>query len=151
PDYVPFQANGEIITGFFEYNYSPYPHTIHDSLVNLDTGYMFEIARASVAAGLYFAGAYDTVTTVVQKKEIPIANVYPNPFLQFLHIEPSDKISHSAFQLYNQRGNLICNIMIPVPGVTEIETLYLDPGLYFYRISDEDGNTLQEGKLMKVR
>ena len=64
-DYVPFQYNGEIITGIFENNYSPYAHTVYDSLVNLDMDYVFEMAKISVAAGMYFAGAYDTGTGLI--------------------------------------------------------------------------------------
>jgi hypothetical protein len=56
-DYLPFQSAGYVITGFYETNRSPYPHTRDDLLINLDPEYVTQVARATVAAALHFARA----------------------------------------------------------------------------------------------
>lgn len=54
-DYEPFMTNGYVVTGLFESNVSPFRHTINDSLSNMDTLYVFEVLKASLAATLYFS------------------------------------------------------------------------------------------------
>lgn len=61
-DYMPFEENGEIITGFYEKNESPYPHTINDSLSKLDVNYVFEVGKASLGGTMHFAEAYAPTT-----------------------------------------------------------------------------------------
>lgn len=56
-DYLPFEHAGYVITGFYESNESRVPHTRSDVLANLDPEYVTEVARATVAAVLYFARA----------------------------------------------------------------------------------------------
>ena len=79
-DYVPFENNGEIITGLYETNESSYPHTANDLLVNMDPGYVFQIAKASVGAALHFAVACETCNLDVAENftDSQIA-LYPNP------------------------------------------------------------------------
>ncbi len=54
-DYMSYEDAGYVITGFYEYNQTPYYHTIHDSLVYVDTNYVGEITKAAVAGVAYFA------------------------------------------------------------------------------------------------
>lgn len=56
-DYLPFEREGYVITGFYESNESSYVHTTEDVLANMDPAYVTEITRAAVAAALHFAGA----------------------------------------------------------------------------------------------
>lgn len=56
-DYMPFEDAGYVITGFYETNESPYPHTPNDVLANMDPAYATEVAKAAVAAALYFSRA----------------------------------------------------------------------------------------------
>ena len=57
-DYMPFEDNGEIITGFYEKNESPYPHTINDSLSKMDPVYAHEVGKAAMGGTLHFAQAF---------------------------------------------------------------------------------------------
>lgn len=57
-DYVPFENNGEIITGLYEKNESPYPHTANDFLVNMDPVYVYEVGKGATGAVMFFAEAY---------------------------------------------------------------------------------------------
>lgn len=54
-DYMPFEDNGEIITGFYETNESTYPHSINDSLSKMDPVYVFEVGKAAAGGALHFA------------------------------------------------------------------------------------------------
>ncbi len=151
-DYVPFQSNGEIITGIFEDNYSPYPHTVHDSLVNLDMDYVFEMAKISVAAALYFAGATDTGTGDTQSLfELPEVIVYPNPFRTFLNLNLKVNYNGLTFILYDDKGDekIIMNSM-QIQSQT-FSTQLLKSGLYMYRVIDENGALIKSGKLVKVQ
>ena len=56
-DYMPFQSNGEIITGLFEYNETPYAHTANDKYTNLDPVYIYNIAKGTTGAVQHFAVA----------------------------------------------------------------------------------------------
>ena len=55
-DYLPFEREGYVITGFYETNESSHVHTPDDVLANMDPDYVAQIARATVAAALHFAG-----------------------------------------------------------------------------------------------
>jgi hypothetical protein len=56
-DYIPFQTNGEIITGLFETNETTHRHTATDLLANMDVVYNYNVAKAAVAATLFYSGA----------------------------------------------------------------------------------------------
>lgn len=150
-DYVPFQTNGEIITGLYEYNNSPYPHTVHDSLANLDMDYVFEIAKASLASGMYFAGAYDSVSSNGESLDgFPFPLIFPNPFTDVIRIDLKKIISLTAIELYNQTGDVVLRCNLPAQGYISLETTALKPGFYYYRILNENDNTIYCGKLIKA-
>jgi Zn-dependent metalloprotease len=54
-DYMSYEDAGYVITGFYEYNATDYYHTIHDSLVYVDTNYVTQITKSAVAGVAYFA------------------------------------------------------------------------------------------------
>ena len=85
-DYVPFQENGEIITGLFEQEFSPFRHTIDDTFENMDPVYVYQITRAATGAMLDFASAFGSgfldVTTIPTEPPVttsPDFVYYPNP------------------------------------------------------------------------
>jgi hypothetical protein len=53
-DYMPFEDNNEIITGFFEKNESPHRHTATDLLANMDPVYVYNISKATTGATMHF-------------------------------------------------------------------------------------------------
>ena len=63
-DYMPFEDNNEVITGFFETNETPHRHTATDLLVNMDPVYVYNIAKAAAGAMLHFAVAATTFSIV---------------------------------------------------------------------------------------
>ncbi|HEX8269021.1 MAG TPA: M28 family peptidase [Flavobacterium sp.] len=56
-DYLPFENNGEVITGLFEANESTHPHTPTDVLANMVPNYVYKVAQAATGAMLHFAVA----------------------------------------------------------------------------------------------
>ncbi len=59
-DYMPFEENGEIITGLYEKNISPVNHKSNDNLANMDATYFYEVTKGAIGAALEFSGAYDS-------------------------------------------------------------------------------------------
>ena len=134
-DYMPFQAQDFVITGLFEDNYSPHAHTSADSIGNLDIPYVYEIAKASVGASLYFAVAYEP--TGIEEEENNQFIVYPNPSKEVINI----KTKHSAkqpnsFQLTNYLGEIVTKGNI---NSTEhsISVNHLPSGIYFLQIESK--------------
>lgn len=91
-DYVPFQQNGEIITGYFEYEggyNNPYVHTANDLYANMDPVYVFNIGKAAVGAVQHFAVASKTSLDAddTVSKSSGFVDFYPNPAsLSLIHI-----------------------------------------------------------------
>lgn len=140
-DYMPFEENGEIITGLYEYNESPYPHSINDSISNLDLDYIFEIAKASTAASLFFSKAYEAedTTELVKRVEKKNFNLYPNPAKNYLNIEPNSKKAISGIGIFNAQGQLIMRRMEGDFVETKIDISQLTAGMYVLQIYSRSG------------
>lgn len=78
-DYVPFENNGEIITGLYEKNESPYAHTANDVLSNMDVDYLFQVTKGSLGAALHFAVGAQTLSTNPENEIAKKVTIYPNP------------------------------------------------------------------------
>ena len=88
-DYVPFQENGEIITGFYEHNISNYPHTPNDTYANMDPVYVFNVGKAALGAVQHFAVAKISPDLAVADAAQNLSNelsLYPNPAQDILNI-----------------------------------------------------------------
>ncbi|MCF8405531.1 MAG: M20/M25/M40 family metallo-hydrolase [Bacteroidales bacterium] len=147
-DYVPFMLNGYVVTGLYEYNESPYPHSLYDSLSKLDPVYVFEVTKASVAASLYFSEAYDISTNTSKEEYIGEQfKLYPNPFNDFINLvnEGEEKF---VFRLFNQYAQSI-HISNLNPTMHSQIAVDVPSGIYLYRLSDTNGKLLKTGKLIK--
>jgi hypothetical protein len=150
-DYVPFQANGEIITGIFEDNYSPYAHTLNDNFAHLDMNYVFEMAKTSVAAGMYFAGAYDTGTGfIADRNSMTGIEIYPNPFRDFLNLEITGNKEDLQFVLLDETGSEILSIRTKAKEFNSTPTHKLKKGFYIYQVKDSNGLVKKSGKVAKL-
>ena len=80
-DYMPFQANENIITGLFEKNQTSHAHSPTDFLINMDTNYVYEVTQASIGASLYFAVASQSSVGIndLNSSNIRDIKIYPNP------------------------------------------------------------------------
>jgi len=147
-DYVPFQQNGEIITGYYEDNESTYPHTSNDLLSNLDTSYVYQMAKAATGATLYFARAFDVSVGTIENENVPEGiNVFPNPFGDNIFIRNSNPSDSFCFRLYDSEGQLI----FEKNSATDIsvDMRSLKSSIYFYFIKNKNGEQIKSGKLVK--
>lgn len=144
-DYMPFQSAGEIITGLFEDNQSPYPHTINDVFANLDMNYVFEVAKGAVGASLYYAVAYDSLTSIKEfnQKEFEF---YPNPATDFITVKfNSEKNSKGNLKIVNLLGEVVYENRINEPTKT-ISLNHFTSGIYHLII--ESDKFIQTQKFM---
>ncbi len=147
-DYIPFMENGYVITGFYEYNESPWPHSINDSLSRLDPEYVFEVTKASLAASMYFSGAVNINVGFSSISELKHeVKVYPNPFSDFIKVDnfSTDKWT---IDLYNSQGVLKQSNVLFQLSTLQIDLSHKDR-MYFYRISNENGEAIDSGKLIR--
>lgn len=85
-DYIPFENNGEIITGFYETNISSRPHTASDNLDNMDPVYNFNVAKAAIGATMHFAVASTSTLSATEYNSDFQVSFYPNPVRNLLTI-----------------------------------------------------------------
>jgi aminopeptidase YwaD len=106
-DYMSFQSNNEIITGFFEKNETTHKHTPTDLLVNMDPIYNYKVAKAAIGATMHFAVAS---TTTLQNQEVTDFNVsiFPNPTKDTLNINlGSISENNYTFSLLDINGKTV--------------------------------------------
>ncbi len=77
-DYVPFENNGEIITGLYETNESPFTHSPDDIIENMDPQYVFEVTKGALGSALHFAVAKETLD-ISENSFADNIFLYPNP------------------------------------------------------------------------
>lgn len=145
-DYVPFEDNGEIITGYYETNESSYVHSSSDNLSHLDTSYVVELARAATGAALYFARAYQVVVGMPDS-ETDDYSVFPNPVLSGLTVRSATP-GETVFTLYNVNGARL----VRTSSVNQEFTIDLSafpPAMYYYTIIGNPQGRLTTGKLIR--
>lgn len=98
-DYVPFQNNGEIITGFYENTRSYVEHTANDTFANVDKTFVYNVGKAAIGAIQHFAIA-NTNLGVMENGEItPKFSVVPNPAKDTIQLI-FDGIKNSKFKFF---------------------------------------------------
>ncbi len=122
-DYMPFEDNNEVITGFFETNETPHRHTSTDLLVNMDPVYVYNIAKAATGAMLHFAVAATTLST--ENSLVNQVSFYPSPAKNYLNISMGSlNESSCTFSLIDLNGKKVLEQTIENPQL--IETVNLD-------------------------
>lgn len=105
-DYIPFENNGEIITGFYETNISSRPHTPLDNFANMDPVYCFNVAKASIGATMHFAIAVTTLNNNDYNSDFQVS-FYPNPTHDFLTINKGiltdENYTFSLIDIYGKK------------------------------------------------
>lgn len=138
-DYVPFMQNGYVITGLYEYNETPYAHSPNDIIENMDLDYFKEVAKGSLGASLYFAGAYNS-TGIEENLPSDLISTYPNPVTSILNIRISNIESPHKIRMMNQQGQIIMEKVIHTN--TQIDLSHLPNGLYFLVLDTDNGEQL---------
>lgn len=106
-DYIPFEKNGEIITGLYEGNVSTVNHTINDNLANMDVTYAYEVIKGSVGAALEFGVAFETLSAKEQKNFNELINIVATSTTNEIIIEFKKPIQESInFKIIDTSGKL---------------------------------------------
>lgn len=146
-DYMPFQANNEIITGFFETNETTHKHTATDLLINMDPVYNFNVAKAAIGATLHFAKASTTLSIDSKSKE-DLFTIENNPVKDFLKVNYSDAslFSNATITIVDIMGNVV-TLQKLNQALVSVENLPV--GLYLLSIYNEKGELLGSKKIIK--
>lgn len=140
-DYVPFQQNGEIITGFWEYEggyNNPYVHTANDLYINMDPVYVYNVGKAAVGAIQHFAVASAaTLATedIATSKILESVEFSPNPANNILNLKMIGNASKTfTFEITDMSGS---QIMMTRQSTNTIDISHLKPGVYLGTITME--------------
>ncbi|WP_300687599.1 M28 family peptidase [Chryseobacterium sp.] len=142
-DYMPFEAKGYTITGFYEYERSENEHSVNDTFANIDPVYVFNVGKAAVGALQHFAVA-STVNallgTKVSSKPAENIRIYPNPAKDVLKVEFSQKVKQFKVEISDMAGNLVLNS----ENQDTINTSGLHNGVYTVTIKTDKENTTKK-------
>jgi len=122
-DYMPFQANNEVITGLFETNETTHKHTNTDLLIYMDPVYTFNVAKATIGATMHFAVASTTLDTSVFENENQVS-FYPSPAHDVLQVNMGTLTDKAyTFSLIDLQGKVVMNV--PFENAQLLETVSL--------------------------
>lgn len=144
-DYMPFEAKGYTITGFYETIQSNNEHTVSDTFANLDPVYVLNVGKAAVGALQHFAVAstssnlLGTNETSVQKSGEAI-KVYPNPAKDLVTVEFQEKVKHFKVEVNDMAGNTVLSL----ENQEKINTSGLTNGAYTFTITTDKGNATKK-------
>jgi len=117
-DYMPFQSNDEIITGFFEKNETIHKHTSTDLLINMDPTYNYNVAKATIGAMLHFA-VMDTSMSNDEFENGFQGGFFPNPTKDSLNINCGKLDRKYTFNLIDLQGKIVFSKTFELAKQTE--------------------------------
>ncbi|PHS09513.1 MAG: leucyl aminopeptidase [Kordia sp.] len=104
-DYIPFENNGEIITGLYEKNETLHSHSSTDVIANMDVNYLYEITKGATGAVLHFAVANQALS--VEENILEEVKFFPNPAQYFINISSGNLgLKNSNIKLINLTGKI---------------------------------------------
>lgn len=130
-DYMSFQSNNEIITGFFETNETTHKHTPTDFLINMDPVYNYNVAKATIGATLHFAQANPATMAITKMNDFGVS-FFPNPIKDTLNINlGSIPESDYTFSMLNIEGKEVLNVSFTNAKLIEsVSISSLSKGIY---------------------
>ncbi|RZJ65602.1 MAG: M28 family peptidase [Flavobacterium sp.] len=141
-DYIPFEDNGEIITGLYETNESPFPHTANDVLANMDPTFVYNVAQGTIGAALHFAVACPTCNLATESVTVDAGlSVYPNPANNVLFINKG-QLNDYSYKLVNVLGQTVASKNFSQPQPEEqLPVGSFEKGLYVL-VVESHGKTI---------
>ncbi|MCX7550678.1 M28 family peptidase [Xanthomarina sp. F2636L] len=129
-DYMPFEDNGEIITGLYESNETPYAHGPNDILANMDPTYLFEVTKGTLGAALFFAQVdFNALQTESYNIDVTFS-MYPNPVQENLNIYMDLKDQeYATFKLIDILGKQILHKTFKTSS-NKLDVSNLNKGIY---------------------
>ena len=130
-DYMPFQSNNEIITGFFETNETTHKHSPSDFLIYMDPVYNYNVAKATIGATLHFAQANPATMAITKVNDFGVS-LFPNPIKDTLNINlGSLPESDYTFSMINIEGKEVLNVTFTNAKLIEsVPVSSLSKGIY---------------------
>ncbi|MBK5214059.1 MAG: M28 family peptidase [Flavobacteriaceae bacterium] len=128
-DYMPFENNGEVITGLYEANESPYPHGPNDIIENMDPDYVFEVSKGALGAALHFAVAREPLGVSENNFDANLV-LYPNPSHGILNIRLNTPLSEPlAMTVFDVLGKRVYSTSLNTENTT-LDLGFLGSGVY---------------------
>ena len=143
-DYMPFESNGEVITGLYEKNVSSFPHTPYDTLDKMDPTYVYEVTKGALGSALHFAVGRETldIPENIFKESI---EVFPNPTTGKITVSlHSLSKKEVEIKVFNVLGKLIYSSNLDEKE-TVLDLGFLGSGMYYLVFTD--GRSLVTRKL----
>lgn len=142
-DYMPFENNGEIITGLYERptNSSgtvitnPYYHNNTDTIAHLSYPYIFQVTKAALGAMQHFAVASTSTLAVSDIEKTKDFELYPNPVKDVLHLQLDSSIKDFTFEVNDLNGRKILSIK----NQKDINVSSIKSGVYIGTLISEMG------------
>ena len=141
-DYMPFENNGEIITGLYERPTNngtvvsnPYYHNNTDTIANLSYPYIFQVTKAALGAMQHFAVASTSTLAVNDVNKAKDFAVYPNPVKDVLHLQLDSSIKDFTFEVTDLNGRKILSIK----NQKDVNVSSLKSGVYIGTLISEMG------------
>jgi hypothetical protein len=148
-DYMSFQKDSIVITGFYEYPTSSHYHKTTDIVANMNLPYFYQVTKASVASALYFAKAYQVFTEVDRNSISTGIIVYPNPVSDFLKIIGLTDEKYNLL-ISDFTGRLIISKQVSGKSCF-VDTKQMNSGVFSYSICDMSGRIVKSGKLVRIK
>lgn len=129
-DYVPFEDNGEVITGLYEKNESPYPHSPYDLLENMDPDYVYQVTKGTLGAALHFAVGREPLS-VAENNLTKSIIVSPNLSKGKVTIQLNHSFSSVDLELviYDSLGKTVYNTSLK-DETSHLDLNFLQSGIY---------------------
>ena len=136
-DYMPFEENGDIITGFYERPQSHNEHTVNDTFANVDPTYVFKVGKAAVGALQHFAVASTTILGTQENtlNALESVQIYPNPTKDVLNLELPNNIKDFNVEITDAGGRSVLSI----GNEKKINVSTLINGIYLCTIKSKEG------------
>ncbi|WP_353779820.1 M20/M25/M40 family metallo-hydrolase [Winogradskyella sp. 3972H.M.0a.05] len=133
-DYIPFENNGEVITGLFEKNQSPYAHSPNDTLANMDVSYLTEVTKGSLGAALHFAIGTEALSTPQFTNDE--LKIYNDTSTNTLHIDFETPAPETpSMYISDTLGKIVLNSTSLENQFNSISTASLSKGIYVVNVS----------------
>lgn len=137
-DYMPFQDNNEVITGFYEYNESSTPHSANDTYANMDPVFVYNVCKAALGAVQHFSVASVTALSTVDcppEKMLESLRIYPNPTKDFINIEMlNSSLKDYSLTITDVSGRAL----LKSKNAKRINVSSLENGIYFGTVAIDD-------------
>lgn len=130
-DYMSFQANNEVITGFFETNETEHRHTDTDLLINMDPVYNYNVAKAAIGSIMHFAVASTTLANEDFERNNQVS-FFPSPATDNINISLGSLTeTNYTFSLIDLQGKTVLSKDINNASLIETVSVNgLSKGMY---------------------